>query len=1128
MTRESSPEEVDAALTTASATSVRSELASFDVINDIDSLGPDARSVEPAPLKEPRYLARAEIGRGGMGRVVEAMDRRLGRVVAIKESFANDEDGRQRFEREVAITARLEHPSIVPLYDSGISGDGRAFYVMRKLSGRGLDLVMAELTSLDQRLALLPALLAACDAVAHAHARCVVHRDLKPGNILIGDHGETMVIDWGLAKAIGDSEPPRRGPRDGALDRLSPSSGPARSVKGSTAPPLPPDNLKTVVGSVFGTPGFMSPEQARGEQFDLRGDVYALGATLYHLLAGHPPHTGGSATEVIDRVRVEPPRPLSDVCAGAPVELVAIVDKAMSFEIAQRYPDAAALAGDLRRFLAGQLVAAHRYTLWQRLRRYARTHRAAIAVAGAALAVVAALSVVSLQRIVAERDQARAARADALLETHNAQAARDEAAARADELVVAQAHGLVPENPTAALALLKHLDPASSLWPKARMVAIGALAEGVARAVSGHGRRPPSIFTMSPHGDSVMVGEDSGQVWLLDLERMRARELVNVGSRPMGCWINDGASVLLSSQARGVVLREIDTGRTRAVPIRGEISTLACSGGGGVAYLDTEGGAWQLDAAFAQAHRLDIGQKAKDLEITADGAWLAIGGEREGLILDRDGATRRRFAGEVVSIVSSAKGRIAFMMRDRVIEVDPAAVAAAREYPLPKYSMSVFFVGERLRIMQATNRLSLADGTLDVDLPATVNSVAALGDRTTALGLSDGSVWLSGWWGARVMRTPATGTLLRLAGRPGSARLAAWSQGTVLVWNLGGAIPRLLPAELGIARLAFLGEDKLVAVGQSQVHWIDLATGTSERTSLDELPLFNAITVDPEQGQAMLVDGLVGRALLLRWSSKQAIGVWRDRASCAALLGDGAIAIGTTGGAVAVGKSERELTKLEMANPVAGLARLGLHGVIAIDSEGEVLTYDLPTGTIGRGSLGDAPSGPLIDDDQGGAIIALGTRLVRWQNGGMRELARLSEPVVQLARYRHLLVVLTTSEISTIDLAGDLTIRRIAAANRDQQVDNGSRWSISIGQRGMIELMDVATGVRWTKSIHGGLATFAVSPNGTRVVQQLGAEIALWSYDVPEEPVKLRAWLDEMTNAVVDGNLDVGWTAPGL
>jgi hypothetical protein len=148
-----------------------------------------------ARLGGARYQARGEIGRGGMGRVLEAHDRRLDRVVAIKESFATDVDGRQRFEREVAITARLEHPSIVPLYDSGVTADGRAYYVMRKLSGRGLDLVMAELSSLDERLALLPALLAACDAVAHAHARRVVHRDLKPGNILIGDHGETMVID---------------------------------------------------------------------------------------------------------------------------------------------------------------------------------------------------------------------------------------------------------------------------------------------------------------------------------------------------------------------------------------------------------------------------------------------------------------------------------------------------------------------------------------------------------------------------------------------------------------------------------------------------------------------------------------------------------------------------------------------------------------------------------------------------------------------------------------------------------------------------------------------------------------------------------------------------------------------
>src|SRR5262249_8564023 len=150
------------------------------------------------------------------------------------------------------------------------------------------------------------------------------------------------------------------------------------------------DSLQTQIGSVFGTPGFMAPEQARGEELGPRGDVYALGATMYQLLAGKPPHAGNSASEVLDRtVNNDPVTPLAEVAPGAPPELVAIVDKALAYEPAQRYPSATALAEDVRRFLAGQLVAAHRYTPRQRVARFAKRHRAPLAVAAPAMVAVA-------------------------------------------------------------------------------------------------------------------------------------------------------------------------------------------------------------------------------------------------------------------------------------------------------------------------------------------------------------------------------------------------------------------------------------------------------------------------------------------------------------------------------------------------------------------------------------------------------------------------------------------------------------------------------------------------------------------------------------------------------------------
>ncbi|HEX2690707.1 MAG TPA: serine/threonine-protein kinase, partial [Kofleriaceae bacterium] len=158
----------------------------------------------PAAL---RYRLGAELGRGGMGRVVEAFDLQLGRTVALKEVLPRGGPGvARRFLREVQLTARLEHPSIVPLYDAGTTGDGRPFYVMRRVSGRPLDQLMAQAHDLGGRLTLLPAVLAAIDAIAHAHRRGVIHRDLKPANILVGELGETIVIDWGLAKVIGEDD----------------------------------------------------------------------------------------------------------------------------------------------------------------------------------------------------------------------------------------------------------------------------------------------------------------------------------------------------------------------------------------------------------------------------------------------------------------------------------------------------------------------------------------------------------------------------------------------------------------------------------------------------------------------------------------------------------------------------------------------------------------------------------------------------------------------------------------------------------------------------------------------------------------------------------------------------------
>ncbi|MDX2091829.1 MAG: protein kinase [Kofleriaceae bacterium] len=339
---------------------------------------PAASAEVPSPVTTERYELGVEIGRGGMGRVYLAHDRKLGREVAIKRVADPTGPIAHRFAREIALTARLEHPAIVPIHDAGTFPDGSAYYAMRLVGGATLARLVERAADLRARLALLPHVVTIAHAVAYAHSRGVVHRDLKPHNIVVGEFGETMLLDWGLAKTTDDApdEPvaanTTRDQRDGDTQQAT-----------------------TAHGQIVGTPGFMAPEQAQGRAVDLASDIYGLGATLYFVVTGQ-----------------RPPRVLGDELARAevPQDLVAIIVRAMQSTPKARYPTATALASDLSRFLTGQLVESRRYTLGERMRRWARKHRALVTVSSAALFAVAMLAVISVRRVLHERGVAETAR----------------------------------------------------------------------------------------------------------------------------------------------------------------------------------------------------------------------------------------------------------------------------------------------------------------------------------------------------------------------------------------------------------------------------------------------------------------------------------------------------------------------------------------------------------------------------------------------------------------------------------------------------------------------------------------------------------------------------------------------
>jgi WD40 repeat protein len=338
-----------------------------------------------------RYERLGEHARGGIGTITRARDRELGRALAIKEIRAPEGRAVARFVREARITMRLEHPSIVPVHDAGRWESGEPFYAMKLVAGRTLKEVVREKGTVADRMTLLPNIIAVADAMAYAHEEGVIHRDLKASNVLVGAFGETIVIDWGLAKDLSMADDPAE--RD---------ASPYRRMADATE-----------VGTVVGTPSFMPPEQARGEEVDERADVYALGALLYFVFTGKVPHEGASSAEVLASVREQPPTPVAELAPGIPSDLVAIVERAMARDKDARYASAKELAGDLKRFQAGQMVAAHRYSVTERAVRWVRRHKAIAATTLLFAALAAAGLVVfgvreSRLRHVAEAERDRA------------------------------------------------------------------------------------------------------------------------------------------------------------------------------------------------------------------------------------------------------------------------------------------------------------------------------------------------------------------------------------------------------------------------------------------------------------------------------------------------------------------------------------------------------------------------------------------------------------------------------------------------------------------------------------------------------------------------------------------------
>lgn len=295
----------------------------------------DRKVAETPPAGNARYERRELLGKGGMGVVSLAMDLQFSREVAVKEIRGDLKAARHqdRFATECLVTGNLEHPGIPAVYERGVHA-GKPFYAMRLVHGQSMKEALSRAQTLDERLSFVSALTRIAQTLAYAHSHGVIHRDIKPSNIVLGDYGETFVLDWGIAKVRGIAE------------------STATGSEGSTG------STETMAGTVIGTPSYMAPEQAAGRisATDERSDVFAIGALLYHILTGRPPYTASSSEKLVAKARSCAYESIHTAAPKAPRGLRLICERAMAKNNVDRFATAGELASVLERF-AAQAVA---------------------------------------------------------------------------------------------------------------------------------------------------------------------------------------------------------------------------------------------------------------------------------------------------------------------------------------------------------------------------------------------------------------------------------------------------------------------------------------------------------------------------------------------------------------------------------------------------------------------------------------------------------------------------------------------------------------------------------------------------------------------------------------------------
>jgi WD40 repeat protein len=914
--------------------------------------GPEGQAHLHLPLVDPdRYVVGGVVAEGGHGRILRAEDRYLERTVALKEPLEPGSFAEARFLTEARLTARLQHPSIVPLYEAGRWPGGAPFYAMKLVSGRSLDGLIAAASVLNERLALLPHALAAAEAVAYAHGQRILHRDLKPANILVGELGETFVIDWGLAKELGSPEEP-------------------------VAPGPEPESHRpaehTQVGTIMGTPAYMPPEQAAGQPVDERADVYALGAILYHLLAGRPPYEGIRSRDVLTQVLDGAPVPLAQLQPEAPQELLDVVARAMAREPGRRYPSARELAEDLRRFQTGKLVAAHRYSRWELAQRFMSRHKVTFV---AALVALVGGSLLQYQEVVRERDIARD---------------------RFDELAMLEARSRLDlgRDPDGIFNLLDAVSPRFSRWGEARVLAADAqtraLASGRIRALRGH-EGALNCVAFSTDGRWLATAGDDRTVRLWSLATGQGQVLGTYEDEAWACDFSPDGRMLVTSSKDGTVtlwtLGPDGQGHAGRVLERRDkpiVPVYFTSDGRSVIAADERGRTWVWDVASGEGRRLG---QSEDLVVgqllPGDPSLVAVDEKRGGVWrVDLRGAP------------------------DRLLH-------AGMEAETPR-KFAVAYRGKRF-VGAGARHLWVFEGTdappRPVEPPPGVLNALALSHdgRLLAARSEKGSLLLEDLErGSRRLFEVGPGWKHTVVFSPDGRWLAsARRDGRVWLWDLDSGRERFLESgEVSIGYLSFTGDGRYLAVashdGVARVHDLSLHAVRELRGPPEPA---GAVAFAPDGRQVLsmgLKSGVVLRSSLEAGAPGQA---QAERVAVMQALADGSrLVTGGSDGTVALWDGEGRLLR-RLQGPTSRL------WAVALSVDGQHVAAVEDSGAVWRWSAGSEQGRLLGRHPRAARAVALSSEgrylasgdeagaVLLWEEGHAeaREVYRHKETVTTLA-----------------------------------------------------------------------------------------------------------------------------------